>query len=768
MQSALVPERVKERLPDALLAHVLDYCQLPDLCRAAQASRRLKRLVYHPARWRRRLNLVRPDARTADSGAKGTLFDAREGDARSAYVQVYKNLAPLFYDLVHAKSHQDPVLFRVVHGPVEQAVVLARLERFSQAELDTVGWPDMHQRLLSLMEIFESAALREFENGFVAEEGEGTMREYAQVLHHLGRIHSCIRVYVNGLPIMMESFGSYADCFADVADTAISLTPLTHFLDTLASYIRAQAMVVGRVFPSDTDAMTPLVTRVMVELLGEYISSVLDESHSRNPATYLQAVAQSFRGCIRFLESISANDLAPDRQVAAKLLGTIYDSHLDLYFPEEVRWFRGSCEAIVDGWEHQQVQEAKDTASRLMMGVNREADKRDFISSFKKMILLPVRAPSTTPTPTPSGRATPALAAPTTELAAQTAIMESKLENIRNLFSLEVALQLIHLAKSSIERGALFIAFGGQIGEEAKEACEGIFVELLSALGTRHIQSGFDQAVDRLAAYHPREDIAPHAAVEPLVTFLELVHVGDLIGQMVDVFYEEELVAPHFVQRHDFLDPAVKGKKKFEQMLDGRVAAGLSKGIEALLHQIQIILSTLQKTSDYMPPPASVTGTAHAATDTSPSGAAEMVIRCVGIHTSLLVGSTDKQVLDVFNTEVGLRLFHAICKHIKRYTVSVQGAMKFISDLNAYHAFALSLKQRALVPYFVALKNLGHIFLIDASDARAIGQVVADASRYAGVFRVEEVYEFAQQRADWLRVKKEVDKLLYGLSCSII
>lgn len=85
------------------------------------------------------------------------------------------------------------------------------------------------------------------------------------------------------------------------------------------------------------------------------------------------------------------------------------------------------------------------------------------------------------------------------------------------------------------------------------------------------------------------------------------------------------------------------------------------------------------------------------------------------------------------------------------------------SDLNCYHAFALSLKQKPIVPYFAALKELGHIFIIDGAEAKAIGQLVADMSRYGGVFRVEDIYEFVQRRADWLKVKKEVERVMFGL-----
>lgn len=72
--------------------------------------------------------------------------------------------------------------------------------------------------------------------------------------------------------------------------------------------------------------------------------------------------------------------------------------------------------------------------------------------------------------------------------------MTSRLEGIKSLFSIEVALNLVHAAKTSLGRAAVFISLGGQAGGEAKEQCEAIFVNLLRILGNGHIKPGFDKA----------------------------------------------------------------------------------------------------------------------------------------------------------------------------------------------------------------------------------------------------------------------------------
>ena len=267
--------------------------------------------------------------------------------------------------------------------------------------------------------------------------------------------------------------------------------------------------------------------------------------------------------------------------------------------------------------------------------------------------------------------------APTTELAAKAAIMKSKMEGIGSLFSIEVALNLVHAAKSSLERAAQFVKIAGETGTAAKQQCQAIFVSLLRILGHRHVIVGFNRAVDHLSNYRPREQgERDQSGVEPLVTFLELVNVGDLILQMMDVFYEQELVGSKLTDRNDFLDPAVKEKKKFEQMLDERVATGLSKGIDVLMEEVDYILATRQLATDFNP--GISTDPYRQTMNVGVTEAAGAVVDVMSSHTQMLVGSTDKSTLDVFNQEVGLRLFTALCKHLKRQRISIEGSLRLI------------------------------------------------------------------------------------------
>lgn len=134
----------------------------------------------------------------------------------------------------------------------------------------------------------------------------------------------------------------------------------------------------------------------------------------------------------------------------------------------------------------------------------------------------------------------------------------------------------------------------------------------------------------------------------PLMDFFELVHVADLILQMVQVYYAEEMCK--HIDKMDFLNEANKEKKAFERMIDDGVAAGLDKSIEVLIGQVEYILTTLQLPTDYNPEE-------NTDLELQPTKACREAVTCLTTHTKMLIGCTDKHTLDVFFQEIGLRLF---------------------------------------------------------------------------------------------------------------
>ena len=765
-------------------------------------------------------NTTLQNGRPDDSRALTVLeyVQSIRGQARQEYGKVYKCLGPFYNDIVEAESPMHCRVFKAYDSPEQQAQMLAQLRIFAKSDL-APGAESREKRLGEVISIFDTAALLEFRRGYENRDVSGSMRKYAHVLHKLNGGQSSIDLFLNHNRLILQkaSLGKPTDCIDYASGHGqVSLERTQSFFSRLATGFEAESAIVHQVFLFPAVTILSLLDKVGQEILSPYLTSLFDEAHTRGVECYLKTVAGAFAQLRQFVRDLPLDQKSAEReqQRIVAIIAGIFEPHLDLYLAEELGYFKQNANFEVDKWSQALSEQAATTETFLMSNINRQADKKDFMSSFKKVVMMPVnilpsfpsrsanktaakalvngdgeqstesQPPSRSSTPVPRNNpfdqvrsSTPSLPAeaPTTELTAKAALMNTKLETIRSLFSIEVALNLVHSAKSSLERAAQFVSLGDTRGEAAKQQCAAIFVSLLDILGLRHVKTGFDKAVDHLSDYNPREANAASSntngdfgvngesntpRVAPLATFLELVNVGDLIQQMLDVFYESELIRLRISIRDDFLDPAVKEKKKFEAMLDERVAAGLGKGIDVLMDEVEFICGTTQMPSDFNPSSDNI--------DIGPTPTAKKVIEVVSSHTGMLTGSTDKTLLDVFSSEVGLRLFTTLCKHLKRQRISTIGALPLLSDLSAYAQYVASFKNNDLSSYFTALREVGQIYLIEGSEATEMAAIIADGERYKGVFTAEEVLEFAERRSDWLNVRGKVERAMYGQGCVVM
>ncbi len=763
-------------------------------------------------------SIVEPKQRKDHTAVLTIMSDVRSvrGFARQEYARIYGALNPFYSDMVRSKTHTEPVIFRIFREPEQQARMLNQLQRFANSDWSQ-GWWGREEKLRTMVNIFEKAVLREFEQGYEAWDVAGGMHRYSHVLEVLNGSKAAVELFMQKHPIFTHQvrLGNPLDCVNQANSGDIDLKPSLEFFEMLLKIVNEQGDIIGKVFPPHLHVFEQFLEKVEDEVVGKnYLTPLFDEARERSIVSYLKAVSGILEQCIQFSRRIAPPPGSSTRdweKATHEILNKLFEPHADLYLQDELDYFRRDATKEVEVWEQKLYEQDATTENFYMSNVHRQADKKDFLTSFKKVVMMPVNVLPSFPTSFPfttNNKSSSQLAAiddtkytggsrtstpvpltlnlgsssnspipqsaitipeaPTDELAAKAAIMSHRLEGIKTLFSIEAALTLVHSAKTSLERAATFVRLCGQVGEEAREQCERIFIVLLEILGQRHVKSGFDRAVKHLAEYNPRE-VLKHSnkGVAPLVTFLELVNVGDLISQMIDVFYEQQLAATKLTDKNDFLDPAVKAKKKFEQMLDERVAAGLNKGIDVLMAEVEYVCATTQLTGDYNPP-TNADGVVTGAGDIGPTTCAKQVVELVSSHTDMLKGSTDKNMLDVFNQEVGLRLFTVLCKHLKRQRISTEGAMTLISDMNLYYGFVQTLRNHDLLQYFKALRELSQVFLIGPEDAKEMAAVIADGARFGGILRAEEVYEFVERRADWFLVRGRVEKAMYGYGCLIM
>lgn len=646
------------------------------------------------------------------------------GAARHEYGRIHGALAPLYKDAIHAKHPSHARIFRIYRDPVQQAQMLAQLIRFARSDLSQ-GWQSRENKLAAMVAAFEDAVSREFDQGLKLGDVDGRMKKYAHVLVTLNGGQRAIQRFISENSLITESakLGDPMDCVSPNNVEHVFLEESHAFFTRLAVEFNAQVDIIDRVFPAGVDVVVPFLKMIGTDVIAKYLTTIFSYLQEKSSESYVKIVSGTYDQSLRLAKSLQPTVHSGDNfyEAVDQMVTDNYVLHAKTYFAAELASFKRRSEIEVNSWERQLSQQDASLQSMYMTNINRQADKRDFLSSFKKVVMMPVNVlpsfpvstrfggkttaskalvngdgPDALPLPssenstrpgTPSTLSGPAVMIsrthtpipepPTTELAAKAAIMKSRLEGIRSLFSLEVALNLVHMAKASIERTAIFAKIKGQFDTEARNQCETIFILLLKTLGVRHVKAGFDQAVEHLSKHNPRAgNDQSDPGVAPLIMFLELVNVGDLIQQMIDVFYEQELVATKLTDRNDFLNPTAKEKKRFEQMLDERVAAGLNKGIEVLMAEVDNTYATTQNVEDFNP---GATGMViNSLVDITPSNTAIWVVEMISAHTKMLVGSTDKNILDVFNQEVGLRLFTALCKHLKRQRVSVAGSVRLI------------------------------------------------------------------------------------------
>lgn len=373
------------------------------------------------------------------------------------------------------------------------------------------------------------------------------------------------------------------------------------------------------------------------------------------------------------------------------------------------------------------------------------------------------RAGSTTLT-VPSQPASPAAARVASPGASRSASPAPHV--MSSMLSLDTAIELVDIVRLALQR---LEALRPLDPARIQAAAVRVNVALFATINHGHFQPGFSKAREEIGTYdfaaHDAElrgtrDAAEH--VGPLLLFFELVQIGDTIQQMMQVFFDR--VAAPMLGKIDFTNAAVREKKKMENDLDEHVAQGMSAGVELLVQHVEYIVLTYQEPRDFYPE-------AGAAIDVAqPTRACVQCCATLRTYCDLLASCTDKALLDVFYQEIGFRLYAVLCKHLKRQIISLPGGFQVISDLNAYYAFIVTLRQPALTSVFGALKRIGSLYIVE--EPKELAKMVRDATLSGGTMRSEDMYEFLRSRSDFKSIERNVDGELYGIKvredCSVM
>ncbi|KAJ2704187.1 F-box protein: endocytic membrane traffic, recycling ReCYcling 1 [Coemansia sp. IMI 203386] len=231
--------------------------------------------------------------------------------------------------------------------------------------------------------------------------------------------------------------------------------------------------------------------------------------------------------------------------------------------------------------------------------------------------------------------------------------------------------------------------------------------------------------------------------------FLELIHLSDLVVQMIEIYYKKDLCG--FVSETDFLNICNQEKKALEHAVDDSVAIGMDSVIEIILRQTQHILDTEQQTQDYHPD-------SNVSLTLTPTLACTRAVQFLGESTAALQSmTTQKQMRDVFLGEIGVRLFYVLLENIKRFQITEPGGFQLIADLNLYYDWATSNVDPDTLRFFTALKDLANCFILAPRDLRGFLRDQYSRRTFDGVMRSEEVYDVVACRADYKQIRTQVE-----------
>ncbi|KAK5963460.1 Rcy1p PWA37_004590 [Arxiozyma heterogenica] len=687
-------------------------------------------------------------------------------NAKNCFIQVYKVFS-IYCDKLYNNSLTNffPPPFDT--DPVVQSEILSNIKKFNKCNIiDPSYYQETVTNFNILKELFVNSCLNEMENNFNA--------------HNYDVVGKFIRILLqtDEQNISIDFFNSKIEYpKLTVNDIQLTVENIPKIWAPLKQHLKETIEMID-IFFEDKYSMVPIfyenfVQQTILEGINELLE--LSDSNQNNdtefltffPSVYFECVKAC---CIELPDSINGSMNLPKGKTYQQSLNELLNIYLEPYVVRYLNLSTGQFEKDLERqFKNFKIeQENKIETDLLNMTTKEQTDSEDqsmeslkkndsenkinFLESFTKVF-----------------RITNTKKEDNEEKLNDNLInlMNTNLQNIKKLINLELCYNIVQQAHNKVDTILSFQCIP-QLGPLINAKCEEIFKILITVMNRNHVTPAFEKAIDLLDEYDitdqntfDTENI--EQSVKPLINFAELINIGDIILQMISIFFNNVMVKKQIIdnknsnKKNIWQNQVLQTKKNFETTLDNFVADGLNIGINKLLEQIKLVFNTSQLPTDYYPPPNDPPR------DTIPTKCAKMIIEILSNHCFLLTGATDKGTIDVYQQEIGRRFFIVLVEHIKRQIISTKGAIQLICDVNYYYDFINNrLKQKNVVPYFQGLKNICSLYLIDSKDSKELGKLICDLGKFQGIFTQEEIYEFVQRRQDWIAVKREVQKVMYG------
>lgn len=730
--------------------------------------------------------------------------------------RAYAVLRPYLLSLLESPSPTSSWLFTKCTNVSEQCALVCMLARFVSVCVLGVPAPRLEDEsaIQSKLQQATMALCTQLRTAFVASEEQymkdpssamavASMKQHAELAWSLRHVHDALgidrslttdtrpslvfsaQLYDLGGSVIAQTFLAsrpvltsrvpFSPHDALDANHAFCAGPVQDFVQYLERVLLEECAMIESVFPPAQPVHIALLERVVHDIVADYVVSLLQEAREASTEAYLDAFVQS---CVEMQRLCQVPALDTDE--ARAMVDSVWLTHVDEYINMELAWQLRHLKDVCDQWLRDLDSMLKLTeAETSSMAPHSAAEKRSFMASFKHALLRPAVRVQPAPSAERSVSSQDEAREGYVGLGHAPGGMEERVDEeeeavlsyaaapasrhppttMASLLNVETAVDMVNLTRVSLQRLDALRQTRTKLSSRAQSACIQALVQLYASLNDEHMAPGFQTAEEQIRAYDPakndrsggRGEAADH--VGPLLVFFELVHIGDTIQLMMQVFFER--LDPGILGKADFTNAAVREKRRFESNLDDHVAVGLSAGVELLVQQIEYIVTVHQNPRDFYPE-------SEAAVDVSqPTAACIECCATMQTYCHLLAACADKALLDVFYQEIGFRLYSILCKHLKRQIISTYGGVRAISDLNHYYHFIETMKQPSLTTLFGALKRVATLFIVD--EPKELAKLIQDTTLSNGTMRPEEMYEFLRARCDFKTIESKVDAEMYGI-----
>ncbi|KAK6205455.1 F-box protein: endocytic membrane traffic, recycling recycling 1 [Scheffersomyces amazonensis] len=773
-------------IPIPVAENIAKYLPIPDLVSFSQVSKNTYRAVKNPKLWISKLksmdvwdkasskNEVNTELALKQLESPLLCLDSVFKSAKLAKLQVLKihnSIWPYYSDLLSNKPFDKLQIFKDFQTPEDQAKILTNILTFNKIDYIEASSRLVEEKVNSLFEIFENALLRELEIHYDLQDYDKA-RRFVLILIMLKSDQTLIDFFLQKSifdreesdVFNLESFDPnkyYKDNKLGIAE--IDSVAFDQLVSDIAEAFNHQSNVIDMIFPQSVPIMYKVCEELISNQMTELMLTLIENSKSRG--LYISLIPDLYERMTSDMIpqlSDSLNIGEPYKQLVKELLDMMFESIIAEYIREVISTFKTATSNKITEWKDSISKREKETSQNILKMVKAET-KNDFLTSFKKVFIISNSSEKSKKDDEDNY----------SEIQAKAKILSENIKSLTKSFSPELVLETLNDAKTTLHRLLKFQYYSiASLRNDIFAAMQDIFIDVIEDIGQGHLRPGFDKALQYLQTYNPNSPTYTESHnetfVEPLVLFCDMITMADLIIQMIDIFYKEEMLNRHIIKNENsILNPSLQNKKKLEGLVDKYVADGLNIGLEVLVNEIDVIFKTKLVSAEYNPPP-------NEASSFGPTDAAQKAIDVLDYNMGLIVDSADKSVIEVFHQEIAERFFQIIVKTLKKSTISVTGATRLISDLNLYYEFInshIKTNKRMVLPFYEALKKLGNVYLISGDDSKAIGKLVSDLSKFNGIFGQEEIYEFVQRREDWPIIRKHVEKVMYGFGlgdCTIV